>query len=85
MMGSEAQEDDEIDGRMFRAIKRAIREELAPIKSRLDELEKTLAKRLDDAEEGLQFTSNRVDHLMKTALPSLTDHIAQIADSLANT
>ena len=76
-------DEEDFDPRMYRAIKKAVREEFGPIKIRLDNIEKTLGKRLDDAEEGLQFTSERVDRLMKTSLPAITDHIAQIAESLA--
>ena len=60
------------------------------ISARLDTIDKTLVKlvevqqRLVEVEEGLQFTSESLNSLAAEVLPAISNHMAQIAESLAH-
>ena len=78
-----------IDAGILAAIMVAVREEMGVISARLDNIDKTLIElvevqqRLVEVEEGLQFTSERLNALATEVIPAVTDHMAQIAESLA--
>lgn len=67
-------------------IRRIIREEVT---SRLDEIDKALKSlveinnRLDTVERGLQHTAERLESAITEILPSITTHIAKLAEGLA--
>ena len=79
-----------IDAGILAAIKVVVREEMGVISARLDNINKTLIKlvevqqRLVEVDEGLQFTSERLNALATEVLPAVTDHMARIAESLAH-
>ena len=76
-----------IDADILAAIKVVVREEMGVISARLD---KTLAnlvelhQRILEVEEGLQFTSERLNTLTTEVLPAMCDHMARITESLAH-
>ena len=60
------------------------------ISARLDSIDKTLAnlvelqQRILEVEEGLQFTSERLNTLATEVLPAMCDHMARVTESLAH-
>ena len=86
----EVDEETNIDAWILAAIKLAVREELGDISSRLENIDRTLAnlvevqRRMEVVEESIQFTSERLDALATEVLPALSNHMAQIAESLAH-
>ena len=85
-----AEEEITIDAGILAAIKVVVREEMGVISARLDNIDKTLIKlvevqqRLVEVEEGLQFTSERLNTLAAEVIPAMADHMAQITESLAH-
>ena len=86
-----AEEEITIYAGILAAIKVVVREEMGVISARLDNIDKTLVKlvevqqRLVEVEEGLQFTSERLNTLAaEVMIPSMADHMARIAESLAH-
>ena len=79
-----------IDDGILAAIKVVVREEMGVISARLDSIDKTLAnlvelqQRILEVEEGLQFTSERLNTLATEVLPAMCDHMARITESLAH-
>ena len=84
------EEEITIDAGILAAIKVVVREEMGVISARLDNIDKTLVKlvevqqRLVEVEEGLQFTSERLNSLATEVLPAISNHMAHIAESLAH-
>ena len=80
----------DIDSWIFAAIKLAFREEMGEISSRLGNIDKTLAnlvevqQRIEFVEESIQYTSDRLDALATEVLPALSNHMSQIAETLAH-
>ena len=74
-----------IDPQILAAIRQAVKEEigtkLQDISDALGKIAK-LSERVDTIEKGLQFSSERLDSLAKVALPGITTHMAQLAESL---
>ena len=89
---SQSRQEDEkvaVDARLIAAIKQVVREEMGQISTRLDSIDKTLTslmeiqQRIEVVEESIQFTSSRLDSLATEILPALSDHMANLAESLA--
>ena len=85
-----AEEEITIDAGILAAIKVVVREETGVISAGLDNIDKTLVKlvevqqRLVEVEEGMQFTSERLNTLAAEVIPAMADHMAQITESLAH-
>ena len=86
----EVDEEIDIDTRILAAIKLAVREEMGEISSRLENIDKTLAnlvevqQRIEVVEEHIQYTSDHLDALATEVLPALSNHMSQIAETLAH-
>ena len=86
----EVDEEIDIDSRILAAIKLAVREEMGEISSRLENIDKTLAnlvevqQRIEVVEESIQYTSDRLDALATEVIPALSNHMSQIAETLAH-
>ena len=81
-------DDDEsnLDKGLLNAIRRIVREEVS---KRLDKIETDIADlkqvntHVDDLQKALDHTSARLDFLIKTTLPALTDHMAKVAEAVS--
>ena len=82
-------EEDEIDPQLLAALRKAIKEELAPISKRLEKIEKNVKElaefkvRLDAVETAMQNSSDMMDTLVRDTLPSVSTHLSSVAEGLA--
>ena len=78
--------DPRIEAAFENLIKRVIKEELGGKLRKIDDdLEeiKQLKDRVEEVEKGLKFSSERLESLVKTTLPSVCAHMTKLAESLA--
>ena len=79
----------EVDPAILAAIRQVVKEEMDVFHDRLEKIDESIKKllelrtRVDEVERSVQDTSDKMEQLMKDALPSLANHVARVSEALA--
>lgn len=78
---------DSLDERIAAAVRKAIHDELGPRLTKIDETLNKLGdlhQKVQDLDDSLKFTNDRIEALIKTTLPALSEHFAKVTENLAH-